>query len=92
MSIVEEVGHGSSPWVMDPHGVIHELHPTGFTGLENAVELGHVERDGLFQKQVFLVLGREHGPVKMEAGGEWHVDGVHVGVLQKGLVGAVHFG
>lgn len=30
LRIVEEVGHGSSPWVMDPDGAIHELHPTGF--------------------------------------------------------------
>jgi len=41
-----------------------------------------------FQEQVVFVLGRKHGPVKMEAGGEWDVDSVHV----EDLVGAVHFG
>lgn len=52
------------------------------------MELYHVERHGLFQEQVVFVLGRKHGPVKMEAGGEWDVDSVHV----EDLVGAVHFG
>lgn len=90
MSIVEEVRHCSGPGVMHPHGVIHELHPIGFTRLHDIIELSHVKRHRLLQKQVLLLPGGEHGPPVVEGGGERHVHGVHVGVVEEGLVGAVH--
>jgi len=41
---------------------------------------------------VLLLAGGEHGPAHVQAGGEWQVDYVDLGVVEDGLIGAVHLG
>lgn len=90
--IAEEVLHLSSPGVVHPHGTVHELHPTGFARRDNLIELLSIEGDGLLQQQVLLLLGGEHGPLDVQARGERDVDGVHLRVVEQGLVGPVDLG
>ena len=90
--IREKVRHGGSPGVMHRHGTIHELDPTGFAGLNDGVELGCIEGHGLLKQNMLFLLGREYGPTEMEAGRQWHVDGVDFGVVEEGLVRAVDIG
>lgn len=74
---------------MHPHGSVHELHPIGFTSLRNPIKLRHVQRHGLLQEDVLLLLRRQDRPRDAEAGGERDVDGVDVGVVEDGVVAAV---
>lgn len=78
--------------MVHPHGAIHELHPIGLAGLDDGVELGGAEGDGLLKQQVLLLLGGENGPAYVQAGGQGHVDGVDIRVVKDGLVGAVDLG
>nr|GMC52503.1 hypothetical protein CR513_00322 [Ipomoea batatas] len=89
--IREELFHLSSSRMMHPRGSIHELNPTGRTRRQNLVQLRHVQRHRLLQQHVLLLLRRQDGPPHVEAGGERDVNGVHVRVVQHGVVAAVNF-
>lgn len=90
--IGEEVPHFGGAGVVHPHRTVHELHPIGFARLDDLVELRRVERDGLLEQDVLLLLRGEHGPAHVEASGERYVHGVDVGIVEDRLVGAVHLG
>nr|GMC55177.1 hypothetical protein CR513_00322 [Ipomoea batatas] len=77
--------------MMHPRSSIHELNPTGRTRRQNLVQLRHVQRHRLLQQHVLLLLRRQDGPPHVEAGGERDVNGVHVRVVQHGVVAAVNF-
>lgn len=91
IGVGEEVLHGESPGMVHPHGTVHELDPTGIYGLKNCVEFGDIEANGLLEEEVLTLVGGEDGPVEVEAGGERDVDGVDVGIVEEGFVGAVDF-
>jgi len=77
---------------MHPHGTVHELHPIGFARCDDLIKLTNVKSNWLLKHHVLFLAGGEHGPAQVQAGGEWHVDDVDVGVVKDGLVGAVHLG
>lgn len=77
---------------MHPHSSVHELNSVSFACLENLIEFRDIESDGLLEEQVLLLLRRQHRPPDVEAGGEGDVDGVHVGVVEDGVVAAVDLG
>nr|GMC52353.1 hypothetical protein CR513_00322 [Ipomoea batatas] len=89
--IREELFHLSSSRMMHPRGSIHVLDPTGLTRRQNPVQLRHVQRRRLLHQHVLLLLRRQDGPLHVEAGGESDVNGVHVRIIQHGVVAAVKF-
>jgi len=78
--------------MVHPHGTVHELHPIGFARCDDLIKLTNVKSNWLLKHHVLLLAGGEHGPGQVQAGGERHIDDVDVGVVQDGLVGAVHLG
>ena len=87
--IREEFFHLGSPRVMHPHGPVHELHPIGFTSLDDGIELDGVESHRLLQQHMLLLLGGEHGPPDVKARRQGDIHGVHVWVVEYCLVGPV---
>jgi len=73
-----------------PHGTVHELHPIRFARCDYLIKLSNIKSNWLLKQHVLLLAGGEHGPAHVQAGRERQVHGVHLGVVEDGLVGTVH--
>lgn len=90
--IREELLHLRGPWVVHPHGPVHELNSILCAGPHDFIELRHVHGYRLLEKEVLTLAGSHDRPVDMEAGRKWDVDGIHLRVVKEGVVGAVELG
>eukprot|EP00268_Persea_americana_P032075 TRINITY_DN3140_c0_g1_i4.p2 TRINITY_DN3140_c0_g1~~TRINITY_DN3140_c0_g1_i4.p2 ORF type:complete len:122 (+),score=4.33 TRINITY_DN3140_c0_g1_i4:230-595(+) len=74
---------------MHPHGPVHELHSIRIAHLQDPVQLSHVQGSRLLKQHVLLLLRGLHRPPHVQARWERHVHGVHLRVVEDGLVAAV---
>lgn len=92
LGIVEKRPHLRGPWMVNPHGSVHVLHPIGFAGPEDLIQIADAQRRRFLDQQVLLLLGRQDAVFAVEGGRERAVNGVNLRIVEDVVVGSVRLG
>ncbi|CAI0548962.1 unnamed protein product [Linum tenue] len=88
--IGDELLHLGRPWVVEPHGGVHELNYVPFASFQNLIQFPQINGAGLLHQQMLLLLRYRHSPPRVLPHRQRYEDCVHVRIVDDFFMAAAY--